>query len=448
MRECFTFVHLSDIHFTGQSGDTCYDLDDDVRHELQRDAADFVQRVGAVTGILVTGDIAFSGSREEYVKAGSWLASFSTNVHCSEENVWVVPGNHDVDRRVIAKSVTTRMAHERLRTSSPEEIDAGLRELCDDPVTAGALFEPLRAYKEFAARFQCGISPERPFWERDLQISDGTIIRLRGLCSVLASNSSDTRGRMILGTAQASVRREDGIEYVILCHHPPDWLLDHDRVTAQLEAKVRLQLFGHKHSQRIQSINDGVRLTAGAMHPDRADREWEPMYNVLQFGRLSNGLLALRVHTRKWNKQVCRFVREDDPYTGREYFEKIWKNTVAPSRGRVPLPMPPRPEVANQEERPVSQKLDNPGPESASTSVDDPERRLTYRFLILPFRHQIAIAQSLDVLTNEDRVLTDSALFKTLFARAAENQKLAKLWEETEAHHGQNNAGVNPFAGR
>lgn len=449
MRECVTFLHLSDIHFTRQSGESCFDLDGDVRHELQRDAAELVQRVGSVTGVLVTGDIAFSGAREEYFKAGAWLAGFSAAVKCPEENVWTVPGNHDVDRRVIAKSITTQMVHERLRNASHDGIDATLRELFDDPVTAGALFQPLRAYNAFAERFQCDIAPDRPYWERDLQLPDGTIIRLRGLCSVLVSNASDSRGNMILGTGQASVRREDSIEHMILCHHPPDWFLDHDPVTDQLEAKVRVQLFGHKHSQRIQSINQGVRLTAGAMHPDRSDREWEPVYNLIQLGRIDDGALALRVYPRKWHKQSCRFVQEADPNTKREYFERIWGDPTSVRRVTSERQLePPRPEARKPEETLVSQPRDNPEPEPWPIGVDDPERRLTYRFLTLPFRHQIAIAQSLDLLTDEDRALSDSALFTTLFTRASERRRLEQLWEETEARHGERTPGANPFAGR
>lgn len=34
-------------------------------------------------------------------------------------------------------------------------------------------------------------------------------------------------------------------------------------------------------------------------------------------------------------------------------------------------------------------------------ALRDPERRLTFRFLTLPFRHQIAVALSLDVLTDQ-----------------------------------------------
>jgi len=72
------------------------------------------------------------------------------------------------------------------------------------------------------------------------------------------------------------------------------------------------------------------------------------------------------------------------------------------------------------------------------------ERRLTYRFLTLPFRHQITVAKNLDVLTDADRELSDGALLRVLFKRAAEKSLLGKLWAETEKLH-DDPADFNPF---
>lgn len=73
-------------------------------------------------------------------------------------------------------------------------------------------------------------------------------------------------------------------------------------------------------------------------------------------------------------------------------------------------------------------------------------RRLVHRFLALPFRHQFAIVQSLNVLTGQDGTLGDEALFPKAFKRAAAQGLLGKLWEETEKRH-PDPAAVNPFEG-
>jgi hypothetical protein len=435
-------VHLSDIHFTGSSGTSVQDLDTEVRNELLRDAAALTKGLGGTTGVLVTGDIAFSGQKAEYDRAGSWLVEFCRAVGCPDESVWVVPGNHDVDRKV-ANNKVTKMIHESIRAKQASALDKELREILSDEQLADALFAPLAEYNAFAARFQCSISAAKPFWERDLTLPGGPVIRLRGLCSVLVSNEYDMKNRIVVGAAQVTVQRLDGVEYLTLCHHPPDWLLDHDTVITQLESKVRIQLFGHKHSQRVQKINETLRITAGAMHPERDGVDWEPIYNVLEIERRDDDHFGVRLFQRRWHKISCRFVADADPDTGKDYREQLWQGSQSSprkeQRGNGPPEMT-RAEFAVS----VVDALQIPAKDSDAMPPPNHERRLTFRFLTLSYRHQIAVAQSLNVLTDEDRALSNEELFRELFKRAAANKLLAQLWEETEKRH-SDPATYNPF---
>jgi predicted phosphodiesterase len=442
--EKLVFVHLSDIHFTGLSGTTVHDLDSDIRNELLRDASKLTKELGGATGVLVTGDIAFSGQHTEYERAAIWLLEFCRAIRCPDENVWVVPGNHDVDRK-LAGALITKMLHERLRSTDEAELDIQLRKLCLDSQSASALFAPLAEYNAFAARFQCSISAEKPFWERDLILSCGTIIRLRGLCSALVSDEHDQKGNIVLGTLQASVPRTDGVLYVTLCHHPPDWLRDQDSVVTHLESKVHIQLFGHKHSQRVQIINEKLRIIAGAMHPERKERDWIPTYNIVELTCHDDERVGARLFQRRWHQSETCFVPEHDPKTGNPHRESIWEGfpRTTPKEARDAA----APDVTRSDEIGDSAVVAPTAPRD-SEAMPSPEhkRRLTYRFLTLPFRHQIAIAQSLDVLTDQDRALNDEALFIELFKRAADNGLLAKLWDETEKRH-TDPATFNPFEG-
>ena len=91
------FVHISDIHFHKLSGDQ-YDLDEDLRNELLLDVDAVTAEIGTPNGILVTGDIAFSGKPEEYVNAKAFLTELCERLGGSLADVWCVPGNHDVDQ--------------------------------------------------------------------------------------------------------------------------------------------------------------------------------------------------------------------------------------------------------------------------------------------------------------------------------------------------------------
>ncbi|WP_437652642.1 metallophosphoesterase [Sorangium sp. So ce1182] len=443
--EKLVLVHLSDIHFTKWSGTTAHDLDADVRNELLRDASKVTKEIGAATGILVTGDIAFSGQQAEYERAAYWLLELCQALGCPEENVWVVPGNHDVDRKV-AGSKVTRSLHEGIRSKGEISIDSELREIFSDPQSASALLAPLAEYNKFAARFQCSISAEKPFWERDLALDCGTVIRLRGLCSTLVSNAHDEKGNIVLGAAQASVPRIDGVEYLTLCHHPPDWLRDQDGILNHLESKVRIQLFGHKHSQRVQMINRTLRLTAGAMHPERNERDWIPTYNIIEITRRDDERIGVRLFQRRWHQIECRFVAENASNSGKDHHDYVWQDCPRPAprqAGQTPEARKmTRAEVAVSDV--VAAKTT--AKEREAMPTPNYQRRLTYRFLTLPFRHQFAIAESLNVLTDEDGALSSEILFREVFKRAASAGLLAKLWNETEKRH-PDPADFNPFDG-
>lgn len=440
--EKLVLVHLSDIHFAGWSGTSVHDLDAEVRNELLRDAAVVTKELGGATGVLVTGDIAFSGQRTEYDRAASWLLEFCRAIGCPDESVWVVPGNHDVDRK-IASSKVTKTLHESIRTKQGPALDKELREILTDENSANALFAPLAEYNTFAARFQCSISAAKPFWERDLTLPCGTIIRLRGLCSALVSNQHDAKNNIVLGQAQVSVHRVDGVEYLTLCHHPPDWLQDQDTVISHLESKVRMQLFGHKHSQRVQEINKTLRVTSGAMHPERDEGGWEPMYNIIEISRLDDQRLGVRLFQRRWHKVDHHFLADQDRNTNQPHHDYVWQDCPRPARKEPPAVEAPMVTAANSS---MSAAVATRTTAKDSDAMPPPnhERRLTFRFLTLPFRHQIAIADSLNVLTDEDRALSDEGLFRELFKRAAANGLLAKLWDETEKRHADP-APFNPF---
>jgi predicted phosphodiesterase len=441
--EKLVLVHLSDIHFTRASGVSVHDLDKNVRNELVLDATKVAKEIGPVTGVLVTGDIAFSGGETEFEHATDWLRDFCRAIGCHEESVWAVPGNHDVVRDKTKRKLT-RMLHQGVRKDG-SDVDKELREIFSDAQSAAALLEPLADYNKFAGRFGCSISAEKHYWERDLMLACGTPVRLRGLTSALVSNEEDRRTGIVLGVAQATVERAHGVLHMTLCHHPPDWLRDHDAVEDHLKSKVHIQLFGHKHSQRIDEINGKVRLVAGAMHPERNEGGWLPTYNFLEISRRDSDRIGLRVYQRQWNQPDTNFVAWRDLNNGKDHREFFFSGLPAPAKtesrsvvrreagGAVVTASAPTPVVATT----VTESDDAMPPPNY-------ERRLAYRFLTLPFRHQITVAKNLDVLTDADRALSDEALFRVLFKRAAENGLLGKLWAETEKLH-DDPADFNPF---
>ncbi|MEX2943530.1 hypothetical protein [Serratia fonticola] len=93
------FVHVSGIHF-GQEKDDRIHIHADVKKQLIIDAKEVVSSIndGVAHGILVTGDIAQSGTWAEYEEAGKWLDELAANIGLGIHCVQMVQGNHDLDR--------------------------------------------------------------------------------------------------------------------------------------------------------------------------------------------------------------------------------------------------------------------------------------------------------------------------------------------------------------
>ena len=440
--EKLVLVHLSDIHFTSSSGNV-HDVDQNVRDELLRDVEALTDQIGSVAGVLVTGDIAFSGKKEEYRRAAEWLHKVCDAVRCEEQHVSVVPGNHDVDRER-AEGLITRLLHQEIRKLDGPAIDSKLREFFSDAQATSALLAPLAEYNVFAQPYGCAVSATEPYWQRDLRLSCGTTIRMRGLCSAYVSNTEDDKGKMILGTACAAVQRENGVLHLTLCHHPPEWLRDQDSVEDHLVSKVHIQLFGHKHDQRVRMIDDKVRLVAGAMHPDRRERSWVPTYNVLEIERRDSEHIGLRLYRRRWCQPETSFTAERDPGTGNAFRDHTWSGFPR----QIPTDAIKR--CLASEIAPVAQPAADPqvnlAPLTADSSPDTEgdKQRLTFRFLRLPTLDRYQIAMGLGLIREGDEALPPNTLFLEVFRRAVEARRLADLWDETEQRH-DDPASTNPF---
>lgn len=308
------FLHLSDIHFN-KWGHDHYDVDRDLREQLELDVSRVRTRFPQATGVLVSGDIAFGGQPQEYEIAERWLTGLCGLAGCHESDVWCVPGNHDVDRSVYRGSQTLRDYHDRLRPADPEEVDERVATYLRDEDAARLLFRPISRYNDFAAKFGCESRPAPLAWQHELRLNDGSCLRLHGINSVLASDETDDNAgrKLIVGSVQARPREEAGVAYLVMCHHPPDWLLDGDAVSRSLNARARVQLFGHKHVQSIERIDNSLRIGAGAVHPVRKEKNWLPRYNwlALRIGSTSGQrALEVDVFPRVWDESRTRFTAD------------------------------------------------------------------------------------------------------------------------------------------
>lgn len=440
--EALRFIHLADIHFRGSSGIPT-DLDRDIRNELVKDAQSLLNR-DLVTGILVCGDIAWSGREAEYQVAANWLVQLCEELQCAKEFVWTVPGNHDVDRKTIESSRTAQSLRKMIRQM--ENPGPSLDQHLQDDEAKDIFIKSLSSYNEFAKRYQCHVTAAQPYWDRDMILNDGSTLRLRGLTSVFVSDRNDDNksNKLVIASSHIVLQRKPQVAWMTLCHHPPDWLVNHDEVEDRLRVRAHVQLFGHKHKQRLD-INEragfkSLRLGSGAVHPERDETGWEPRYNLLSVevvGRGAARKLAVSVDCRRWDAQALRFKADGDP---QRFFLPLetWQPTPSAPESHpdmtssmVPTQIPPQQTA--------------PGALVNTDLPMDPYRRLVYRFFSLPHLDQTRIVTVLGLVQPGDDMLDEAERVGLCFERARMANRLAELWDAVAKRHPDSGTEPNPF---
>lgn len=149
-------LHISDIHFRAPNCvDPHLDPNRPYRTRLLRDVRDRARDLGPVKAILIGGDIAYQGATAEYQAAMNWIQDLVSVAGCSMERVFVVPGNHDIDRTIIASSPAVRNTQAAIVRASSERREQEFCAQIRDGDTGRSLVAPLAAYNDFAKNFNC-----------------------------------------------------------------------------------------------------------------------------------------------------------------------------------------------------------------------------------------------------------------------------------------------------
>jgi GTPase-associated adaptor domain-containing protein/calcineurin-like phosphoesterase family protein len=430
-------LNISDIHFRYPICDSILDPDRPFRTRLIQDARSRAAELGAVDAIIVGGDIAYGGSPKEYEAAYTWIYQLADECGCKLEHVFVIPGNHDVDRKIASDNPSVRNVHGAITNAEPHRRERELYDQFRDLETCRALFAPIGEYNVFAAKFNCQLySPERLFWFQEVPLDHQTHIRFYGLTSTLLSGvggRNDVRPNLYLSPLQTALDPIDGIVNVVVCHHPPDWLMDHDDVEDAVCGRAPVQFFGHRHRQRIHREKKYVRFSSAAVNPDRHEIGWEPGYNIVRLAvgeKDGRRILDIEAHLRVWqtNPEMFRAKQDSDADNADIFRHELPLNGV----------LKKKPSSLATIFAPLSS-----GPASAAgsgmvadvevTMSDDRTRNLVLRFWDLASSERREIALDLGIVSEDEiRSFPEAERYGRALRRAGERGLLDKLADEIE----------------
>lgn len=314
----YTFLHFSDIHFNKQS-DSIFSPDRDLRKEMLNDIEQVIlKKELSPYGIIICGDIAFSGQENEYKIADEFLETLTGKLKIDYRHVFCVPGNHDVDQSVAKKFVSVYAVQKLLEEADENEFQSYLVKLKEETEQqkVDLLYRALKGYNDFTGRYMGNVSSIEGPWTYPLELEDGYSLCLYGINSTIISNADDHRKddsgkevlrKMRLGNHQIP-SRENKVIYMTICHHPiQDWKEDLGQV---LDDRAMIQLFGHRHVQTLEQNEKRVRIGTGALQPDRREEGWQPRYNFLEVC-IEHSKLRVVLYPRIWNKDLHKFICEE-----------------------------------------------------------------------------------------------------------------------------------------
>jgi hypothetical protein len=304
------FVHVSDIHF-GQERDETVHIHDDVKEQLIVDAAEVIAGLstGGAQGILVSGDIAYSGAWEQYEAAGRWLDELAAKIGCPIHRVQMVPGNHDMNRDKL--SIGGSHLLDYIRAGGPTEYEQVISN-AHDRATLLSRFED---YSRFSIGYNCGLNDEAKFdTNLRIEVGPGRWIRFVRLNSSLLCTGKEKHDppELMIGARQFPIPRNAGEENIVLVHHPLHWYKDAEGVRQYVRSRARVLISGHEHDPKvsIDEVGDGcdvLMLAAGAAVPFKSDDVYTYTYNVIEFAWDETDRLAVTIHPRAWNPMLTCF---------------------------------------------------------------------------------------------------------------------------------------------
>lgn len=323
-----TWLHLSDAHI----GDPMHVPDaEHVLETLVQDLTAMQNERGLHPDfVFFTGDAAFGELRDspldqQYEEVARFFdgvcRAFTPAI--PRERVFIVPGNHDVNRNVATDEQREWLERLTSEASGEDKVEALIGKA---GVAWKRWMERLLPYANFLARngFNHLLSdPNRLIYGQHVEL-DGLTVGVFGLNTAWSCSADEAKGKIWLGgwqlTAMQSKLRRCGLK-IALSHHPLNWLNEREdpRLARDVSQMFDFHLHGHEHQDWITEDGNHTRIAAGACY-DRATK-----YNGYNFVTVDVPTGVTHVHLRAYDRQGRGWVPRC--IAGRTSERGVWRLT-------------------------------------------------------------------------------------------------------------------------
>ncbi|WP_122692433.1 metallophosphoesterase [Pseudomonas atacamensis] len=306
------WLHISDLHFLDRHAWR----DSQPLKKLIADLETLLKRGLRVDLVICTGDIGFGETKTEpladqYAVAKAYFDKVLETCKLGSDRLFLVPGNHDIDRSKARKSQTAWL---RSGERNAAQINQDFRD--NDPEIKQAM-ERIAPYQQF-------IAEHYPHIRLDSNATYGTQIEINGISIAITGLNSawtcadekDKNHIWLAGEAQLynSGKAIEALTCSVvphlrlgLVHHPQDWLQPSEtqQLRGRLQQDFDFLLHGHAHDQWVQEISNPqhIVIAAGAT---TGESQQEFGYNLVQ---LAPG--KTEVHLRSYDMKGQGWIEEN-----------------------------------------------------------------------------------------------------------------------------------------
>lgn len=272
--------------------------------------------------IFITGDIANHGLKNEYdVFLNDFLTPLIDILQLSEwnEKIFIVPGNHDLERRIVSQITTNK----EIQYFQNNELGKETRLMFE-----GKAFQNYRTFlKDCSLECQDLFENNNGSFVKITNVNE-QIIGIIGVNTAWLSRGNNdkdtlTPGMDLLESAINEIKKCN--VKILLGHHPLNWFKEQDRkvIESILADNNIIYLHGHLHESRVQPLVIGngnfLQVQAGACFhvPEHASTLWK---NGLLLTVLDD--MSLQLQPRYWKDNERRWGILDDLHE--DMREKDW----------------------------------------------------------------------------------------------------------------------------
>ena len=322
MTELIRWIHLSDFHFgTDEYGEG--ELSESIiEHIRDRDG-------GLPDLVFMTGDIAYSGQSKEYDQFDQQVLRPLIDLlgPNASERIFIVPGNHDLDRKVHELIARSTLQEKRPRIFDPTEEGQGQRKEIIERFTNFS-FADFTAIGGEWIEGQAGVFVQR------LSLH-GVDIGILGLntawfCQDKYDNEQITPGANLVKEGLKQIADCD--LRLVLGHHPLEWFRQDERTSIERLFREHRVVYLHGHMHKSESKWNGwpgqgfLTVQAGAAFQAREHEKWK---NRILYAAAEISAGKIWVEPFTWSRKEGWVPEGGDDFPS-EYYQA----------GRWGLPMP------------------------------------------------------------------------------------------------------------